>query len=194
MTAASLIAASLFGYATGSGPAESFLVVDFAEQGGSDFTFAYRYDPADAPTTGDALDALEAAGGLEVFTTDFGFGRSIDGFAFAGQQQVQPFDSETGRFFEAFVIGGFQEVTDFGTGTTTLETVAADAYSPALAGIDGRFLADGSVDGWIVNVSSFNSSGAAPTSNVPAMPVPEPASVAVLALGATALLRRRRAA
>lgn len=184
----SALAVPIFGYATGSGGNTSSLVVDFSESGGEAYMFEYSYD---GEATGlEMLAALDAAGDLEVFTTVFSFGTAIDGFAFGGQSQDVGFDAVTGRNWSYWIDGGSQDVTDFSVDppVTQREAVAVGAYVGASSGAGSRFLSDGSVDGWIVNVSSFNSSGAAATNDVPSR-VPEPA---VALVGVAAVLLRRR--
>lgn len=188
VSSVSIDAQVLPGYAAGSGANTSQLVIDFSANGGDAFVFDYAYDD---PTTGlDMLLALDAAGDLEVFTTQFSFGLAIDGFAFAGNSVDIGFDAVTGDFWSYWVDGGFQDL-DFMGDFTPDEAVLAGAYTEASVGASDRLLADGSVDGWIVNVSSFNSQGNAATSNPPAA-VPEPTGLALLGCAGLVLGNRRR--
>ena len=182
------------GYAVGEGDATSRFSIDFEESGGDAYTFVYRYDSATAPTTAEALAEIDAAGGLDVFTTEFSFGTALDGFAFDGNAEAPGFDAVTGRFWEYFVQGGSQLLF----GATEPAPVADAALTAASVGISDRFLADGSIDGFVVNVSAFVE-GVTPTDRVPAGPlpaaevpaIPEPATAGLLAAGGLVLLRRR---
>ena len=182
-------ATTQFAYAAGTGVNTSSLVVDFAESGGDAFVFDYRYD---GEQTGlDLLQAVDEAGALELFTTTFSFGVAVDGFAFGDQSQNIGFDAVGGRFWSYYTDGGFED-RDF-DGTFSLdEAVAAGSFGidAAPVGPGSRLLSDGSVDGWVVNVSEFNSSGAFATNRIPAS-VPEPASLALIGVGLLAITRRR---
>ncbi|MEM1098255.1 MAG: hypothetical protein AAGH92_05645 [Planctomycetota bacterium] len=185
-------AAPTFGYAAGTGSNTSSVVIDFSESGGDAYLFEYSYD---GQATGqDMLLALDAAGDLDVFTTQFSFGLGIDGFAFDGNSQDVGFDSVTGRNWSYWIAGGSQDVTDFSVDPplTQRESVAFGNYEFASSGAGSRFLEDGSLDGWIVNASAFNQVGGAAvaTNNLPALPEPALAGLLMLAGGLCA--RRRR--
>ncbi len=184
----SVNAQPLPGYAAGNGANTSQLLIDFSATGGEAYVFDYAYD---GTKTGlDMLLDLDAAGDLEVFTTQFSFGLGIDGFAFAGNSLDIGFDFVTGQFWSYWVDGGFQDL-DFMGDFTLDEAAAAGIYTSAGVGASGRLLADGSVDGWIVNVSASNSSGNPATNNPPAA-VPEPASLILLSMAGLMVGVRRR--
>ena len=179
---------TLPGYTAGTGTQLSSVVIDFAESGGPAYAFGYRHD---GTATGlDALLGLDAAGPLTVFTTEFSFGTAVDGFAFGEQSQNVGFDAVTGRNWSYWIDGGRAD-TDFDGTFDADEAVLAGAYVASPVGAGGRLLSDGSVDGYIVNVSSFNSQGNPATATRPAA-VPEPAAAVLLAAGGLTLLRRRR--
>lgn len=181
-------AQALEGYSVGAGSSTSYLVIDFAQTGGDAYYFTYHYDGA--ATGFDLLTDIAAGGGLTVFTTVYSFGTAIDGFAYGGQSIDIGFEADTGRNWSYWVDGGFQD-SNFDTFFSLDEAAAAGSYTSAEVGAEGRLLADGSVDGWIVNVSSFNTQGNPATNNPPAA-VPEPSTVA-LGLGLVALgLAHRR--
>jgi len=186
-TPAAASAATRSGYSAGTGANASQLVIDFGFTGGDAYVFEYRYD---GEKTGlDLLLDLDAAGGLEVFTDVFSFGTSVRGFAFDGNTADTGFNAETGQFWSYFVDGGFQDL-DF-NGTFDLgEAAAAGAYLSAGVGAGSRLITDGSVDGYIENISPFNNTGDPATDLIPAS-VPEPATLAVLTVGLVAARRRR---
>ncbi len=182
------VAVPLPGYSAGSGANTSYLVIDFATDGGDAYVFEYAYDGS--ATGMDMLQAVEAAGSFELFTTSYSFGLSVDGFAYGGHSADVGFDMATGRFWSYWLDGGFERLS---VGDSySLEAVAAGSYSEPLVGAADRLLEDGSVDGWIINVSEFNDQGHPPTSHMPAV-IPEPTTaMSVLALLTLGLVRRHR--
>ncbi|MEE9405138.1 MAG: PEP-CTERM sorting domain-containing protein [Algisphaera sp.] len=177
------------GYAAGSGANLSQVVIDFGFAGGDAYVFDYHYD---GDKTGlDMLMALDAAGSLELFVDVFTFGTSVRGFAYDGNTANTGFNSETGQFWSYHVDGGSQDL-DFDGSFTLEEVTASGAYLEASVGAGGRLLSNGSIDGYIENISSFNSLGNPASSNTPAS-VPEPTSLALLGGVLWVTLRRRRA-
>jgi hypothetical protein len=158
-------AAVLPGYATGSGANTASLVVDFDFVGGDAYFFQYRFD-GDA-TAEDMLLALDAAGELTVHHQFFEFEEEgeivrsiyIDGFSFGGNSAVPGFEGDAGENWGYWTA---DEPGDFVFWTNTV------------IGATDRLLADGSLDGWSLNVSPFNSKELDPTYFPPAVP-PVPA-------------------
>lgn len=170
----------LQGGSAGQGVNSSFVVIDFGFFGGEAYLFEYRYDGS--ATSEDMLLALDAQTDLTVRRQffDFGSGPSIyiDGFEFKTNQQVPSFEGSAGESW------GFWTVDD------PINHPAS--YSSPPVGPTDRQLTDGSIDGWSLNVSNFNSLGLPATSTPPAA-VPEPATaIAILAPAGLTLVRRRR--
>lgn len=187
------------GYAVGTGSSTSSVIIDFAFDGGDAYLFEYRHD---GDVNGEnMLLVLDQAGGLDVATTVYNFGT--------------PEDPELSIFIDGFAFDGNSSVPDFGTTGTSWNYWLADEpiASPATwtqggTGPSGRTLSDGSLDGWSVNVSPWNTLGLDATSDTPSdfsaatiaqvsleldvLPVPEPTSAALFALTGVALMRRRR--
>jgi len=168
------------GYATGEGANTSSLVIDFGYLGEEAFVFEYSYDGS--ATGEDMLLALNEAGPLTV-------GYQV--FHFEGQRSifVDGFDYQNINAFPSFV----------GENEENWSYWVADAPGQAYTGFDfgpsGRNLQDGSVDGWAINVASFNSDQFPATNNPPAIvPVPEPSSAVLPGLAGAVLIRRRRSA
>lgn len=185
------------GYATGTGTHTSSLIIDFAFLGGDSYYFEYLHDGS-ANSEQMLLD-LNTAGSLDVDFQYFTFsGVSsifINGFSFDGNSSVPVFEGTNGENWSLY---------------------AADDATPPInwvgqnVGPTDRALTDGSIDGWSLNVSSFNTKELTPTDNPPSpttaqtladvssalvyLPVPEPASAALFAIVGSVVLRRRRSA
>ncbi len=180
ITMAAAVSAELLpGYSAGSGANTSQVIIDFGFQGGDAYLFDYRYD-GDA-TAEDMLLALDAAGDLTVHHQFFEFGGVssifIDGFSFDGNSAVPSFEGAAGESWSYWIVD---------------DRVAGPSfYVSSPTGATDRVLEDGSIDGWSLNISEFNSMGLDPTFTQPTV-IPEPASAALLMLGGLVLARRRR--
>ena len=183
LSMASAVSAELLpGYSAGSGANTSQVVIDFGFQGGDAYLFDYSYD-GDA-TAEDMLLALDAAGDLTVhhqffeFEVDGELVQSIfvDGFSFDGNSAVPSFEGAAGESWSYWVVDDRAAGPSF--------------YVLSPTGATDRALEDGSIDGWSLNISEFNSMGLDPTFVQPTI-IPEPTSAAVLMLGGLVLARRR---
>ncbi len=168
-------------YSIGSGTNSSLMIVDF--QNGSYYAMEYKWDQnldANDPVTGwDMLEALcvwddpndanapvNPSGLMEYQYTDWGWGITLDRFSYGGNDEtagsVSPWPSWV------------YYLSDNSTNTF-------GATSGVGAG--DRALSDGSWDGWSWHEDGFGTGAA---------PIPEPATLSLLAIGAATLLRRRR--
>ena len=187
------------GYATGEGANTSALIIDFAFIGGDSYYFEYRHDGS--ANAEQMLVDLNAAGDLDVDSQYFTFlvdgelvsSIYINGFSFDGSSAIPVFEGTNGESWSLYASD---------TATPPINWVGQNV------GPTDRFLSDGSIDGWSLNVSAFNTLGLDATDDTPAtttaqaladvsgqlvwLPVPEPSSAAMLALAGTALIRRRR--
>jgi hypothetical protein len=182
------------GYATGTGDHTAALVIDFDFVGGESYYFEYFFDGT--ATAEEMLLDLNRAGSLDVDFQYFTFGGVssifINGFSFDGNTSVPVFEGTSGETWSYY---------------------ASDDATPPVnwvgqnIGPTDRALIDGSIDGWSLNVSAFNTQGLTPTDDTPAaftaqdvafaaaqletLPVPEPSSLALLAVAGGVLIRRR---
>ena len=185
------------GYATGTGASTSSLIVDFAFLGGDSYYFEYAHDGS--ATAEQMLLDLNTAGNLTVDFQYFTFGGNssifINGFSFEGNSSVPVFEGINGESWSYY---------GSDNATPPINWVGVNT------GPSGRVLSDGSIDGWSLNVSAFNTQNLTPTDDAPAattaqqladvsaslvyLPVPEPSSAALLGLLGGTLIRRRRKA
>ena len=183
----------LAGYAVGTGANTSSVIIDFAFDSADAYLFEYRYDGS--ATAEDMLLALDAAGSLDIDTSVFDFGGGpllfVNGFTFDGNSSIPDFNTQ-GTSWVYWL--GDEPVADPAT------------WAEAATGPTQRILGDGSLDGWSVNVSPWNTLGLTPTSDTPTdfsaatiaqvssslVVVPEPGSLALLGFVGAALIRRRR--
>ncbi len=147
-----------------TGELTSYLVIDFEAAGGDTFAFGYQYDGA--PTAETMVRDILAAGSLEADLGVFeGFGAFVNNWFHEGQQ------GDVTQFwrYELGMINNPGNDVEWAT---------------ASEGMSTRTLTDGSFDGWY---NSF-----ADASAKPRLPVPEPASAAIILLGSVLVTCRRR--
>ncbi len=158
----------------GAGANTSYVIIDFAETGGDSWAFAFQWDtsmaPTDPLTSTDMLNAIDAATLLDADISSSDFGSFVNNFSFDG-------DVGNPDNFWSFTLG---EVIDPGIEWTS---------SPI--GIDGRELADGSLDGWY---NGFTDEFDSIPPSVPTTQIPTPMSIAAIVPALLCTRRGRRAA
>ncbi|MEM7228645.1 MAG: hypothetical protein AAF432_07500 [Planctomycetota bacterium] len=160
-------------FTVGSGEQTSYMVVDFAATGGDSYAFAYQYSQFAGARSYDMLLAVTDA--MQGLSWDFGgedgvgFGVFTNNFTYLG-------DTGDELNFWSFSLG---VVDDPGI-----------VWEGAGVGVSGRFLSEGSLDGWY---NGFNPdfSTIPPTAPLTAIPAPG-ALLVMLGGGALAGTRRRR--
>jgi hypothetical protein len=163
------IAATTYGYTfddvdleywAGSGDKEAVMVVDFDT--GYNYAFGYRWDGA--AIGWDAMDTIDQAGALNVDATWY--------------------DLYSTHFVNDFDYPGATK----GAGTSWGYYTSTDGenWTASGSGVDSRVLNDGDYDGWSWGSTDANWDHL----RAPTTPVPEPATVSLLALGGMVLLRR----
>ena len=156
---------------TGTGANRAALVIDFKDSGPA-YAWGYYFDGA--RTGYDMLSAIAAADPALSFTfTQYSFGKAIDGISYRGLATAG-FDPGTPGYWAYY----------------TATPLPANWVSSNV-GLEARTLTNDVWDGlsWAPAFAATAPRG----DIVAAAPVPEPASLAALGLGALALLRRRRA-
>ncbi|MEM6392825.1 MAG: PEP-CTERM sorting domain-containing protein [Planctomycetota bacterium] len=147
-----------------AGTNTAYMVIDFEETGGESYGFGYRYDGS--VTAEDLIVAVVAEGALDWdFGTSGGFGTFINNFFYEGE------------------VGNPSSFWRYEQGVLNLAGDAVD-WTTSGVGISSAVLSDGDFVGWY---NSF-----ADSSVKPALPIPEPASSAVVLGLAGLMLRRRR--
>lgn len=130
--------------------------------GSSSYVFGYKWNDGLTPKGIDMVEALDSAGALDAVISDFGFGKFVDGFSYDGNSLIGFGGDENWWHYW---------ISEDGTNWT----------SPSF-GASARTLTDGAWDGW--------GYGFATPPDLPT--VPEPGSLAALALGLGAVFARRR--
>lgn len=151
-------------YWAGEGANAAVLVADFQE---ASFAFGYRWD-GDA-TSWDMLQALTAAGALDVTYTDYGMDLGIG--------------INTLSYGEYVVVNDWL-VTYLGFWTSE----DGEVWSPSDWGVSFRPLTDGAWDGWSLELVE---TGWPPRSEPQTPVIPEPGTLGLLAAGVLMLGRRR---
>ncbi len=155
-------------YTAGSGSNEATIVVDFDLC--ESFLFTYRWD---GEASGwDALGAIDQAGALDVTAMDYGpeWGVFVSDFAYPCASKF-----------------------DYGAGANTgwAYYVSDDNTNWALSGSGVSFwaLSNGAWDSWVW--SNYPADWSGPIRGPGEQPIPEPCTVALLALGGLLVVRRR---
>ncbi len=153
-------------YSAGTGSNQATIVIDF--DASNSFLFTYNWDGS--ATGWNALDALNSAGSLIVYATDWGsWGMFVDDF-----------DYSTGAEY------------DYGDGANTSWAyyLSSDNQNWALdsGGVSFRTLSDGDYDSWVWTNYSSDWSVAYRTPG--ATPIPEPCTIVLVGIGGLALRKR----
>lgn len=173
-----LLAPSAYGFSfgdivswTGSGANRAALVVDFQDGRGA-LAWGYRFDGSRNGLA--MISDIATATELDIQITSFSFGDAVTGIRFRDRSRGG-FDPGSSGYFSYLTRDA---------GTTEPSWAFADESA---VGASDRSLADGSWDAW----SWYANFTPALPSGTTAAPVPEPATLLGLAIGA-GLLRRRR--
>ncbi len=143
----------------GMGSCSAFVAINFAD--GAKYNFQVNFDGT--PTGEEILNTLDTETGLDVYFSDFGWGRFVDGFAYDGHSNIGYTGGE--NWFHYWVA---DSVNPSGWPNWTSPSYGASA----------RTITNGDWDGWVYG------SAASPV-------VPEPATLGLAALGILFLRNRR---
>ena len=164
-------------YSVGSGPNQSFLIIDFDEFSTSSvFAFEYRWDSStESPTGIDMLNAVAAGGTLSATSSGSGAFIFVQDISYLGNARGS---NLTGEFWAYWVAEGAEP------------DLPNDWVSPVNFGAAARPLQDLSWDGWSIPF------GGAPDFAPPPAPfgavVPVPASIWFFTAGGAALVARAK--
>lgn len=180
----------------GSGQFQSVLLLDFREGADDHYAFGYQWDAPLVPTGRMMIEAIEVASGgdFDADMTDWGWGWSLDRIHYTDDYGVVHVTPD----WPVYMVDG----------ALTLDTEYMPEDDPADEGLgmipyqwgfDLRELQDRSFDGWVAaefpdDFEGFDYVG--PPPRVPPAggdtePIPEPATLALVAAGILALRRRR---
>jgi hypothetical protein len=170
-------------YWVGSGSNQAALVVDFTGGAGPrSFVWGYRFNGS---ATGEQM--LRDIGAhdptLSADIQSFSFGAFLDRISYTPVPLAVTFTGASN-----FTVSPYKYWSYF-TGVSG----AITNWVSANVGMSARTLTNGSVDGWSFTTDANFGPGVAPAPAVAANPVPEPATMIVLGLGALGVFRRKRA-
>lgn len=161
-------------YSVGSGANTAYVAVDF--DFGTAFVFEYKWDGAGG-VLWDAMSAMDAAGDLNIAATNWGELESpnyfIDTISYL-DAAVHPYDSILWPYWNIF----------------TSQDGAA-WVSPATEGVSQIVVQNSGWYSLLWTYSQFDGSDYTPVRQPGSMPIPEPAAIAIMALGMV-LARRRK--
>jgi hypothetical protein len=164
-------------YWVGSGSNQALVVVDFDT--GANYAFGYRWDGN--ARAWDAMMALDAGGALDANFMNYGAAHFVTDFHYPGAADGDGLSGYTGSL-SGYLGWGMFVSTDGNTWTV-----------PGSEGVDDVVLTDGGWMGW--SWTAFDDNWNAVRLPTTPLATPEPATLAVLALGGLAMTwRRRRAA
>jgi hypothetical protein len=170
-------------YWVGSGSNEAAFVIDFNGGGtGISYAWGYRFDGV---KTGEQMLRDIAAHDplLSADIQSFSFGAFLDRLSYTPAPLAVTLTGASN-----FVDSPYKYWSYY-TGNSGANT----NWSSSNVGMSARNLVNGSVDGWSFTVDANFGPGVAPSDPIFVQPVPEPATMAILGLGAIGALRRRRA-
>lgn len=168
----------------GTGSKTAMCVLDF----GAGNSYAFQYFWNGEATSEDLLVDLDAQTDVAVsYTSDPTYGMFISSISYDGNSIVNDYDMNTytGGWANLWW-DGFDEYVDFYNNTIPGQAAEGGVYKSAQVGASTRTLQDGYWDGWTYMNYGTGSTAA------PVVPVPEPASMVLLAAGALGVIRKRR--
>ena len=182
----------------GSGPDKAGMVIDFNDGiSPQSLEWGFRFDPAAGPITGETMfNAIVAADPhlFSIIYADPTYGDSIFGIGYTFTNSpfayIPGADDDTNEDGVAGIAGDHYQEGFWVNGYWNyyVQSPTDTSWQYASTGMGGRTLTDGSWDGWTFGPSADGWYGPPPGAPVA---VPEPASLAILTVGAAAMLRRR---